>query len=368
MKVLALKAYVVLMLGVPPACRHFVDAIIGLKVYIHPKIVSNKGHLLLESIELSEKYTVSIASCTSMLRNVVAKKLMKPKPQKNPFSKLKDFFLTSRYGRSSLTQFEGESSTSLLRNSDSTDEDMREISEDTNDMWELPYDSTVVSVGSASYTAHWNMDGESLKRWFQKELLYASRSKIMMNAQAYAKRHRGVYTYEWTAKKGYVFNLGRPEVTLVNPVEIEQDELLGVIFAESMGQRNVRIDFDIEAIRIPSSNYATVQSTLSDQNIHTVRDGNGRVHFKGKCSDFDSLQKRSTSRSIMTLRLSKGTSRRHFQIDPNAYTIITDGICTVPIEASGDETIILGTPLLKAYSVIFENTRDKLIFFLLPKE
>ncbi|CCI43135.1 unnamed protein product [Albugo candida] len=295
MKALALKTYALLVLGMVPAIRHVVAAGIGLGVYINPKVDHKNGRLLLESIVLDEKYAVSISSCSSMLEKVAVTTKQKLKPLSKAFSKLKGFASRSRYNHSSRSGDEAGPSESLMHNSYLSTEHSRQVSEYKNELWELPFSSKAVMVGFHSYTAHWEMNGGSLIRWIQSELLYASDSKIMMNGQAYVKKHQGVYAYKWTAKQGYVINFGPPEITLVDLVEIEQDELLGVMFAGNIVRKRVRIDFDIEAIRIPSSYYETVESIFLKHGFATVSNGNERAQFRGDRSNFNSLQKNSNS-------------------------------------------------------------------------
>lgn len=271
--------------------------------------------------------------------------------------------MTSRYDRSSRRGNEAESSKSLLQNSYLSDEQSKQVSKDMNAMWALSSYSEAVMVGSHSYTARWIMDGRSLRKWIQSELLYASRSKTMMNGPAYVNKYQGVYTHKWTAEEGYVINLGPPEI-LVDLVEIRQDDFLGVISAGKMEPKKVRIDFDIDVIKLPLSYYAPVQSTLKMYGFETVAYGNGRSQIRGKCSNLEFLQSYSQSLTITSVQLFELTrGNQLFRIDPTAYTIMGEDFCTIQIEKSEDETLILGTPLLRAVTVVVKNRGDELIYF-----
>ncbi|KAL0586445.1 hypothetical protein ABG067_003832 [Albugo candida] len=125
------------------------------------------------------------------------------------------------------------------------------------------------TIGGNVYTIGWRLAGTSLKYWINSKMLYADKGKLYTSVQTYLTQNQGLYFLTWTKTENYRINYGHEKVSEASGVCLLKGYFKANVhlFGETHTDQEIRIDFDVEAIKIPGSIFRVMENQLQSMTL-----------------------------------------------------------------------------------------------------
>ncbi|KAL0586448.1 hypothetical protein ABG067_003835 [Albugo candida] len=200
------------------------------------------------------------------------------------------------------------------------------------------------TIDGNEYTIHWRLEGTDLKEWIKSKLLYVIKEALYISVQTYLTQNQGLYHLTWTKSEGYQINYGQVIVSQDTGVRFLGSYLTAkvLIFGKEHEDQDIRIDFDVQAIKIPGSIYKVMENKLRAMKFTPSKNEGKCGRSQGDCHAIFSDTNMSPHQKH-ELDIKINFSMKTF-IDLKALYYIKRkrDTCTIFIEKSEDETWVLG--------------------------
>ncbi|KAL0586469.1 hypothetical protein ABG067_003856 [Albugo candida] len=235
---------------------------------------------------------------------------------------------------------------------------------DRGRLWKLatPMSRT---IDGELYRIGWKLPGRDLKEWIRSNLLYTTETGLGMSKQTYMTGNEGLYYLTWRATKGYVMICGHREFSRDKVARLFEGHLSAEVYLHGSTQldQKIRIDFDVEGIKLPISHYDAMVTELLANYRRSIRPDGKRIQIQQTC---DSIQ---PGLSFLDMKITF-SAFNFIVLKAEHYLKEKNGGCTLLMEKSFEEkTWVLGPAVLKASSLIMENTGEEINYlFIQPPE
>lgn len=362
-----MKTYAILGLGSSFEYHQCAASLKGLIVHIHPKLSFSKAtpfHELM--ITDNEDYTLSL-DYTNTIVDLGINFVQTCSQFISDCSKF--LFLPTGSNSQTNPSIRKESGKDLLEpllqmsaapNGLSNNEDVM----DRGRLWKLatPMSRT---IDGELYRIGWKLPGRDLKEWIRSNLLYTTETGLGMSKQTYMTGNEGLYYLTWRATKGYVMICGHREFSRDKVARLFEGHLSAEVYLHGSTQldQKIRIDFDVEGIKLPISHYDAMVTELLANYRLSIRPNGKRIQIQQTC---DSIQ---PGLSFLDMKITF-SAFNFIVLKAEHYLKEKNGGCTLLMEKSFEEkTWVLGPAVLKASSLIMENTGEEINYlFIQPPE
>ncbi|KAL0586468.1 hypothetical protein ABG067_003855 [Albugo candida] len=221
------------------------------------------------------------------------------------------------------------------------------------------------TINGEVYTIGWKLSGLNLIEWLRSNLIYTTETGFDMSTQTYLTGNKGLYYLKWTATKGYEMNRGHREFLRDKAARFFDKHLTAEVYLHGSTQRDqkIRIDFDVEAIKLPTSHYNAMLAELLTKHRLLIRPNRKRIQIEETC---DSIQ---PGLSFLDMKITFSVDN-FIVLKAEHYLKQETHWCTLLMDKSfEEETWVLGPAVLKASSLIMENTGEEINYlFIQPPE
>lgn len=368
MRALSIKTYAILGLGSSFVHYQCAATQSGLLVQIKPELSFSKDMPFHEKmIEITEEYTLLLNDMS--IESDFGANIMQ--------TCLKTWNCCKSYLTASLCESPRSKSqtNSIIRKGSGKDllvpllptSDVPVGEEDMTDRGKLWRMATPIpaTINGEVYTIGWKLSGLNLIEWIRSNLIYTTETGFHMSTQTYLTGNKGLYYLKWTATKGYEMNRGHREFSRDKVARLFEGHLSAEVYLHGSTQldQKIRIDFDVEGIKLPISHYDAMVTELLANYRLSIRPNGKRIQIQQTC---DSIQ---PGLSFLDMKITF-SAFNFIVLKAEHYLKEKNGGCTLLMEKSFEEkTWVLGPAVLKASSLIMENTGEEINYlFIQPPE